>query len=133
MVAAAMERSGGCWGMPRLCTLALARRLHPERRPRQQGHGLGKMAQLYNIPVLAAHTALGDVRMMSVLLGKMLRSFADHDKLARWLTESIRPAPEPHRWPPVTSSVALKPRWTGPPPSTASPGAPASHSSAPAV
>ncbi len=117
-LAAAMERSGGCWGMPRLCTLALARRLHPERRPRQHGHGLGKMAQLYEIPVVAAHTALGDVRMMSALLGQMLRRFATHDKLTRWLAESIRPAPAPHRWPPSRHGIPLKPRWTGPTPRT---------------
>jgi DNA polymerase III epsilon subunit-like protein len=120
-LSAAMERHGGCWGLPRLCTLALARRLHPERRRPPRGHGLGKMAGLYSIPVVAAHTALGDVRMMSALLGQMLRRFADHPDLSKWIAESTRTSPEAHNWPPIRQSVRLKPRWTAPPPAAASP------------
>ena len=126
-LSAAMERHGGCWGLPRLCTLALARRLHPEFRRPSHGHGLGKMASQYQIPVVAAHTALGDVRMMSALLGQMLRRFADHKHLSQWIQESIRAAPSDPAWPPMHQSVALKPRWTTPaPPSHASPNEPAS-------
>ena len=109
-LSAEMERCGGRWALPRLCTLLLSRRLHPERRGRG-GHGLGKMAQQYGITVQAAHTALGDVRMMSLLLGRLLRDFADHDDLPRWLSESMRPPDGEHAWPTSATPAALKPRW----------------------
>lgn len=112
-LSAELDRCGGTWSMPRLCTLALARRLHPERKRGRGGHGLGSMAALYAVPVLAAHTALGDVRMMSALLGGMLRRFADHDHLPRFLAESTRPPDAPVVWPPSGASRPMKPRWGG--------------------
>ncbi|HCH63147.1 MAG: hypothetical protein CL927_14370 [Deltaproteobacteria bacterium] len=114
-LSAAMHRFGGAWGLPRLCTLALARRLHPEQRRRARGHGLGKMAKLYEIPVVAAHTALGDVRMMSVLLGQMLRRFADHPHLTKWIDESTRTSSMDSIWPPAQPLARLKPRWASVP------------------
>jgi len=113
-LSAEMERCGGTWGLPRMCTLALARRLHPERKRGYGGHGLGKLAALYDIPVLAAHTALGDVRMMSALLGRMLRRFAHHERLPTFVEECIRPPPAPARWPRARTHVQLKPRWRTP-------------------
>ena len=110
-LSAEMSRAGGVWGMPRLCTLALARRLHPERKRGYGGHGLGRMASLYEVPVIAAHTALGDVRMMSALLGGMLRRFSDEPHLGRCIEESTRPAEQEFAWPPQDAEVRLKPRW----------------------
>lgn len=111
-LSAEMARSGGSWGLPRLCTLALARRLHPERK-RHPGHRLGGMAELYEVPVRDAHAALGDVRMMSAMLGGMLRRFAEHERLPRWLGESTRAATDELRWPDRRSGVCLKPRRLG--------------------
>jgi len=105
-----MDRCGGVWGMPRLCTLLLARRLHPERKG-AGGHGLGGMARCYDIEVKAAHTALGDVRMMSAMLGQMLRRFSEHERLPSALQESSRPAAEDWQWPEGGQQVRLKPRW----------------------
>lgn len=109
-LSAEMERCGGVWGMDRLCTLLLARRLHPERRG-HGGHGLGGMARCYEVKVQAAHTALGDVRMMSAMFGLMLRRFADHERLPSALNEASRPAEHAWRWPPLPRDPHLKPRW----------------------
>jgi len=109
-LSAEMARCGGTWGMKRLCTLLLARRLHPERKG-HGGHGLGGMARCYDVKVQAAHTALGDVRMMSAMFGQMLRRFADHELLPAALTESSRPAEDAWRWPAVPIDPRLKPRW----------------------
>ena len=106
-----MERCGGAWGMARLCTLLLARRLHPERRD-HGGHGLGSMARCYDIRVQAAHTALGDVRMMSIMLGQMLRRFVDHERLPSALSEASRPPAEDWKWPVTDPHTILKPRWS---------------------
>ncbi len=111
-LSAEMARCGGQWAMPRICTLALSRRLHPERKRNLGGHGLGKMARLYGIDIMAAHSALGDVRMMSAMLGQMLRRFSVHADLPRWLAESTRPAEATAVWPPPVEDVVLKPRWS---------------------
>ncbi len=108
-LSAEMARAGGVWGLPRLCTLALARRLHPERK-RHPGHRLGGMAELYDVPVRDAHSALGDVRMMSAMLGGMLRRFAALEALPRFLAESTRTPAETTAWPTPWSGVRLKPR-----------------------
>ncbi len=110
-LSAEMERSGGLWALPRLCTLALSRRLHPERKG-NPGHRLGGMADLYEVPVRNAHSALGDVRMMSGVLGGMLRRHADLGKLPRFLAESIRTPEERTAWPRSRGGVRLKPRLT---------------------
>ena len=112
-LSAEMARCAGHWAMPRLCTLALARRLHPERKRGRGGHGLGRMAELYAVPVQAAHTALGDVRMMTAMLGQMLRRFQDDPRLPRLLAECVRPAEGSWTWPPLQRAVPLKPRWQG--------------------
>ena len=109
-LSAEMARCGGVWGMDRLCTLRLARRLHPERKGKG-GHGLGGMARCYDVKVQAAHTALGDVRMMSAMFGQMLRRFTNHERLASALVESIRPAEHAWRWPALPAHLHLKPRW----------------------
>ena len=131
-LSAAMERCGGSWGLPRLCTLALARRLHPEQRRPLRGHGLGRMADLYEIPVVAAHTALGDVRMMSALLGQMLRRFAHHQHLPRWIAESIREPTLASSWPPATVPAQLKPRWPSDPDAGHTPSEPVDAQDTPA-
>lgn len=106
---AEMARCGGQWGMPRMCTLALARRIHPERK-HTVGHRLGDLVALYGLEVKNAHTALGDVRMMSGLLGAMVRRASTEDHLRKWLSECTRAPEAAHFWPPSSGAVTLKPR-----------------------
>jgi DNA polymerase-3 subunit epsilon len=108
-LAAELARLGGSWGLPRLCTLLLARRLHPERKG-GVGHKLGGLVETYGLTVKDSHAAMGDVRMMSALLGAMLRTHAEDPKLPRLLAASTRVSDREIRWPSETSGAALRPR-----------------------
>jgi DNA polymerase-3 subunit epsilon len=108
-LSAEAARCGAAWGLPRLCTLALSRRLHPERK-KGLGHKLGGMAELYEVPVKDAHRALGDVRMMSALLGAMLRRWAEDERLPRFLAESYRVGARAAVWPAGAGAPRLWPR-----------------------
>ena len=108
-LAAELARLGGSWGLPRLCTLLLARRLHPERKG-GVGHKLGGLVETYGLPIKDAHAAMGDVRMMSALLGAMLRARADDPTFPRMLAASTRKSDREINWPATNPSLPLRPR-----------------------
>lgn len=108
-LAAEAARCGASWGLPRLCTLALSRKLHPERW-RGGGHRLGVMAALYDVPVTEAHRALGDVRTMSGLLGAMLRRWAEDERLPSLLAHATSPPTRAAIWPPLSAPLRPWPR-----------------------
>jgi hypothetical protein len=68
------------------------------------------MAERYGIVAGDAHTAMGDVKTMSAVLGAMLRAFAQDPQLPAHLAHASRPAPGPARWPPLALRPVLKPR-----------------------
>ncbi len=95
---AEFEQLGGQWGVPRLCTLMLARRLNPGRK------GRGKMTQpalleLYGLEGESHHMALGDVISLSVLLAGMLNAHRDEPKLEEFVQQSIKVPDEKTTWP----------------------------------
>jgi DNA polymerase III epsilon subunit-like protein len=95
---AELDRAGGAWGLPRLCTVRLSQRLHSDR-PKRGGHRLGELARHYSVPVVAAHRALGDVVMMAHLLIRMLGGFGFPEQLPRLVLGEVRPASALPRWP----------------------------------
>jgi len=62
------EVTGQCMDVDGLCTVRLARRVHPERKGRG-AHSLAGLAALYGIENPAAHRALGDAETTARLLG----------------------------------------------------------------
>ncbi len=95
---AELERAGGAWGLPRLCTVRLSQRLHADR-PKRGGHRLGELAQHYGVPVVAAHRALGDVVMMAHLLIRMLARFSLPEQLPHVVRGELRPPGRLPLWP----------------------------------
>ena len=97
-LSAELERAGGAWGLPRLCTVRLSHRLHVDR-PKRGGHRLGDLAHHYEIPVVAAHRALGDVVMMAHLLIRMLARFSLPEQLPHVVQGELRPPGRLPLWP----------------------------------
>ena len=62
------EVTGSAFNVDGLCTVRLARRVHPERRGRG-AHSLSGLASLYGLQNPAAHRALGDAETTARLLG----------------------------------------------------------------
>lgn len=78
-------RAGGLWDGPRLCTLSLARRAHPERKG-NGGHRLGGLVDLHGIPMPGeAHAAYADAAVLPSLLRALLARAADAAGQASWL------------------------------------------------
>jgi DNA polymerase III epsilon subunit-like protein len=78
-------RAGGDWDGPRLCTLALARRAHPERKG-NGGHRLGGLVELHGIPMPgAAHAAYADAAVLPALLAQLLQRAASDEQRENWL------------------------------------------------
>ena len=75
-LAAEFERCrGGRLGGERVCTLRLARRLHPELQRRS----LGVLADYYSIPVETWHRAGPDARTTAELFVRFLNRLKEHD------------------------------------------------------
>ena len=66
------EVTGGSIAFDGLCTVRLARRIHPERRGRG-AHSLSGLAELYGLQNPAAHRALGDAETTARLLACFVR------------------------------------------------------------
>jgi len=71
------DRSIGASG---LCTLRLSRRLHPT----EESHCLDAAASRYGLEFTARHRALGDARVTSRLLWRLLEEAADRHNVATW-------------------------------------------------
>ena len=105
---AELSRLDGSWGGRRLCTMSLARKLHPGRK----GPGSSKLvnlAEFYELSGYESHRALADVITTTMLLCRMLESKkAEHD-IGAVLKKVIKPVKEPVLWPdvgPVTGNPA---------------------------
>ena len=107
-----LERCGGAWGLPRLCTVRLSHRLHADR-PKRGGHRLGDLAAFYEIPVVAAHRALGDVVMMAHLLIRMTERFGFPEQLPHVVRGELKPPARIGSWP-VEAGAPVAVRRRGP-------------------
>ena len=85
-----LERHGGGWDGPRLCTLALARAAHPERRGRG-AHTLGNLLELHGIVQPGdAHAAYPDAAVLLELTLRLLFRAPDQRTRASWLRGAQR-------------------------------------------
>ena len=91
-------RLGGQWGGHRLCTMALARKLHPERKGRGSAT-LESLADLYGLGNYESHRALADVITTSSLLAYMLEANKSAHDLDSVLQKTIKPVPGTTHWP----------------------------------
>lgn len=86
-----LSRFGGRWNGSRLCTLALARAAHPERRGRG-AHTLGNLLALHGIVQPGeAHAALPDAAVLHELAVRLLFRAPDGETRARWLSRACKP------------------------------------------
>ena len=92
-----MRYAGARYGQPWLCTLALARTLHPERRGRGSNR-LATLTRLYAIRNQHAHRALGDALATRDLLDALLLEQVGDPHL-RQLVSSLIQRTEPPKWP----------------------------------
>lgn len=91
-----LERLGGTFGAPMLCTLKLARHLHPERTGRG-AHSLAGLQELYGLDP-SGHEALADAESLSVLFSRWC---ATDERVAEFVRDLLEPAAEPWRWPAI--------------------------------
>ncbi len=89
-----LERLGGTFGASTLCTLEMARRLHPERTGRG-AHSLAGLQELYGLPA-SGHEALADAESLAVLF---TRWCATDERTAAAIRELRRPPDAPWAWP----------------------------------
>jgi DNA polymerase III epsilon subunit family exonuclease len=92
-----MRYAGASYGQPWLCTLALARSLHPERRGRGSNR-LETLTRIYAIRNQHAHRALGDALATRDLLDALILEQANNPQLQQ-LVSSLIQQTDPPRWP----------------------------------
>ncbi|MEN0062394.1 MAG: 3'-5' exonuclease [Myxococcota bacterium] len=97
-----LERLGGRFGARMLCTLKVARRLHPERTGKG-AHSLAGLQELYGLTP-SGHEALADAESLAVLFTQWCRS---EETLSQVVAEGIEPADQPWQWPEVSGAGAL--------------------------
>ncbi|MEO0603916.1 MAG: exonuclease domain-containing protein [Myxococcota bacterium] len=89
-----LDRLGGTFGAPVLCTLKLARQLLPERSGKG-AHSLAGLQELYGLEP-SGHEALSDAESLAVVF---TRWCATDDRVARLVEELIEPPESPWDWP----------------------------------
>lgn len=130
-----LEALGGSWEHPMLCTLKLARRLHPERSGRG-AHSQAGLCDLYGLDWGGpAHRALADTVQLVLLVIAMLKAKMEDPGLAEALEgamishqeSSIWPSVPPSDWVPRSRSSDMsesdEPRAVASSPASRSPGA----------
>lgn len=95
---AELERVGGSWGLPRLCTMMLSRRLFPHRKGRG-AHSLEGIASELGYRIQGHHHALADVLSLNALFGRMVNRFKGDPNFVSWIQASTRAAPAEMCWP----------------------------------
>jgi DNA polymerase III epsilon subunit-like protein len=107
---AELERIGGSWGLPRLCTMMLSRRLFPHRKGRG-AHSLEGIASELGYRIQGHHKALSDVLSLNSLLSRMVEQFKEHPNFDAWAQASTRSASADMCWPQAgASALSLKRR-----------------------
>lgn len=89
-----LVRLGGRFGAPMLCTLKLARRLHPDRAGRG-AHSLAGLQELYGLDP-SGHEALADAESLAVLFSRWC---ATDERVAEAVAELVETAPVDWTWP----------------------------------
>jgi len=91
-----LERLGGTFGAPVLCTLKLARHLHPDRAGRG-AHSLAGLQELYGLEP-SGHEALADAECLAVLFSRWC---ATDERVADAVQELLEPPAADWSWPDV--------------------------------